>query len=116
MVTDVPGYKSRGSYQFEKSDCEQWAGNALFNSNVFVTCDTVDGMTFLEGSVLDFGRLTAVQSLTCRDEHRILDLLQLNPPKSRAAFDVSFDFGIYTYDPEDVIRSSVSGWLDYGYK
>lgn len=56
-VEDVPGYKSRGNFTFEKPDCEQWVGNPRFNNSVYATCDTVDaigpgGMTVMEGSVL----------------------------------------------------------------
>ena len=56
-VQDVEGYKSRGNFSFEKSDCEQWVGNSDFNGSVYATCDTADGigpgMTVLEGLVLN---------------------------------------------------------------
>lgn len=54
-VEDVPGYLSRGNFSFEKSDCEQWITNPMFNGSVYATCDTLDaigpGMTLMEGSV-----------------------------------------------------------------
>ncbi|KAL9137536.1 MAG: hypothetical protein Q9175_001253 [Cornicularia normoerica] len=99
LVDDVPGYKSRGKFSFEKSDCEQWVGNSNFNNSVYATCDTVDGispgMTVLEGM-----------------QNALLDSTVYN---FKIAFTQTFTDGNFTYNPEDVIQASVAGWLDYGY-
>ncbi|KAF6218261.1 hypothetical protein HO133_006223 [Letharia lupina] len=99
MVNDVPGGGSRGNFSFEKSDCEQWVGNSKFNNSVYATCNTVDGigpgMTVMEGM-----------------QDAVLDFTTYN---YKTAFTQTFTDGIFTYNPEDVIQSSVAGWLDYGY-
>lgn len=34
----------------------------------------------------------------------------------KTAFTQVFNDGNFTYNPEDVIQSSIGGWLTYGYK
>ena len=120
FVEDVPGYKSRGNFSFEKPDCEQWIGNSRFNDSVYATCDTVDsinpGMTIMEGSVLHLRRLLLDLLLTS-GEYRVQDsFLDFTTYNFKTAFTQSFTDGNFTYNPEDVIQSSISGWRDYGYK
>ena len=120
FVEDVPGYKSRGNFSFEKPDCEEWVGNSRFNSSVYATCDTVDGinpgMTIMEGSVFDFRRLLLGPFLTS-GEYRVQDaVLDFSTYNFKTAFTQSFTDGNFTYNPEDVIQASLSGWWNYGYK
>ena len=118
-MQDVQGYKSRGNFSFEKSDCEQWVGNSAFNGSVYATCDTADGigpgMTVLEGSVTSYYHLTLTPDSddACRVQDSFLDFDTYN---YKAAFTQTFTDGNFTYNPEDVIQSSLLGWLDYGYK
>lgn len=99
VVEDVEGAYSRGNFSFEKSDCEQWVGNPKWNKWVYATCDTVDainpGMTVMEGV-----------------QDAFLDFTTYN---FKVAFTQNFTDGNFTYNPDDVIQSSVAGWLDYGY-
>ena len=119
-VEDVPGYLSRGNFSFERSDCEEWVANERFNNSVYATCDTVDdispGMTVLEGSVPNRCYLALTQILTHRDEHRVQDSILLGSVNYKVAFTQTFSDGNFTYKPEDVIQSSLSGWMNYGYK
>lgn len=121
MVNDVPGYKSRGNFSFEKSDCEQWVGNSMFNNSVYATCNTVDGigpgMTVMEGSVPNSLYLPLTRILTLSDDYRVQDSFgDVTTYNFKTAFTQTFTDGNFTYNPEDVIQSSVAGWLDYGYK
>ena len=50
-------------------------------------------------------------------ENRVQDsFLDFTTYNFKTAFTQSFTDGSFTYNPEDVIQSSISGWWDYGYK
>ena len=63
-------------------------------------------LLFFPISVSDTGRELRVQSA-------FFDIVTYN---YKVAFTQNFTDGNFTYDPVDVIQSSVAGWLDYGYK
>lgn len=72
-------------------------------------------MTIMEGLVLSFCSPSMTQILNSTDDSRVQDFF-LGPINFKTAFTQTFTDGNFTYNPEDVIQSSVLGWLDYGYK
>lgn len=51
------------------------------------------------------------------DNHRVQDaIFDFTTYNYKVAFTQNFTDGNFTYNPEDVIKSSIAGWLDYGYK
>lgn len=74
------------------------------------------GMTLLDGSVLSYCRLPETPILTRGDDYRVQDGLFETLIPYKSAFTVGFSAGNFTYSPEDVIQSSIGGWLQYGYK
>ena len=72
-------------------------------------------MTILEGSVC-LCRLLLDRLLTL-GEYRVQDsFFDFTTYNFKTAFTQSFTDGNFTYNPEDVIQSSISGWWNYGYK
>ena len=68
----------------------------------------------MEGSVLL--RLLLDLLLTL-GEYRVQDsFFDFTTYNFKTAFTQSFTDGNFTYNPEDVIQASFSGWWNYGYK
>lgn len=71
----------------------------------------------MEGLVPSFCFSSLAGVLTLGHEFRVQDaFLDFTTYNFKVAFTQNFTDGNFTYNPDDVIQSSVAGWLDYGYK
>ena len=69
----------------------------------------------MEGSVLL--RRLLLDLLLTLGEYRVQDsFIDFTTYNFKTAFTQSFTDGNFTYNPEDVIQASFSGWWNYGYK